>query len=48
MNSRNWSRSVITMCLAVAIVCTYSMVALAADQKASGELSVVGEASVSR
>jgi hypothetical protein len=46
MNSRNWSRSVITMCLTVAIVCTYSMVALAADQKASGELSVVGEVSV--
>jgi hypothetical protein len=46
MNSRNWSRSVVTICLAVAIVCTYSMVALAAQQKPSGELSVVGEVSV--
>ncbi|MDQ3907058.1 MAG: FecR domain-containing protein [Acidobacteriota bacterium] len=46
MNSRNWSRSVVTLCLAVAIVCVYSMVALAAQQKASGELSVVGEVSV--
>jgi hypothetical protein len=46
MNSRNWSRSVVTICLAVAILCTYSMVALAAQQKPSGELSVVGEVSV--
>jgi hypothetical protein len=46
MNSRNWSRSVVTVCLAVAILCTYSMVALAAQQKSSGELSVVGEVSV--
>jgi hypothetical protein len=46
MNSRNWSRSLVTMCLAVAMVCTYSMVALAGQQKASGEMSVVGEVSV--
>ena len=46
MNSRNWSRSVVTVCLAVAILCVYSMVALAAPQKPAGELSVVGEVSV--
>jgi hypothetical protein len=46
MNSRNWSRSVVTVCLAVAILCAYSMVALAAPQKPAGELSVVGEVSV--
>ena len=46
MNSRNWSRSVVTIGLAVAILCTYTMVALAAQQKPSGELSVVGNVSV--
>lgn len=47
MNSRNWSRTVVTIGLAVAIVCAYSMVALAApQQQPSGELSVVGEVSV--
>lgn len=46
MNSRTWSRTAVTLCLAVAIVCTYSMVALAAQQQAAGELSVVGEVSV--
>src|SRR5215212_6625848 len=47
MNSRNWSRSVVVTCLAVAIVCTYSMVGLAAQQmKPTGDLSVVGEVSV--
>ena len=47
MNSRNWGRTAISLSLAVAIVCTYSMVALAAPQAApSGELSVVGEVTV--
>ncbi len=47
MNSRNWGRTAISFSLAVAIMCTYSMVALAAQQTApSGELSVVGEVTV--
>ena len=46
MNSRNWGRMAISLSLAVAIVCTYSMVALAAQQGPSGELSVVGEVTV--
>ena len=47
MNSRNWGRTAISLSLAVAMVCTYSMVALAAPQAgSSGELSVVGEVTV--
>ena len=47
MNSRNWGRTAISLSLAVAMVCTYSMVALAAPQAGpSGELSVVGEVAV--
>ena len=46
MNSRTWSRTALTLCLAVTIACTYSMVALAGQQSASGELSVVGEVTV--
>lgn len=50
MISRNWSRTPISMALAVAILCTYSMVALAAPQQGqagpTGDLSVVGEVSV--
>lgn len=48
MISRNWSRMAISLCLTVAILSTFSMVALAAQgqQSASGELSVVGEVSV--
>lgn len=47
MNSRNWGRTAISFSLAVAIVCSYSMVALAAQQTApSGELSVVGDVTV--
>jgi hypothetical protein len=47
MNSRNWGRTAVSLSLAVAILCTYSMVALAAQQTApSGELSVVGEVTV--
>jgi hypothetical protein len=46
MNSRNWGRSAISLCLAIAVVCTYSMVALAAQSSPSGELTVVGEVTV--
>lgn len=47
MISRNWSRMPIALCLAVAILSMYSMVALAAPQQGpSGDLSVVGEVSV--
>src|SRR5881275_33130 len=49
MTSRTWSRTPITLALAIAILCTYSMVALAAPQGQTGptgDLSVVGEVSV--
>jgi hypothetical protein len=50
MTSRTWSRKPISLALALAIVCTYSMVALAAPQQGqtgpTGDLSVVGEVSV--
>ena len=47
MNSRTWSRAALSLSLAVTVLCTYSMVALAAPQTApSGELSVVGQVSV--
>ncbi len=49
MISRNWSRMAISLCLTIAILSTFSMVALAADAQSaapSGELSVVGEVSV--
>jgi len=50
MTSRTWSRTPISLALAFAILCTYSMVALAAPQNGqtgpTGDLSVVGEVSV--
>lgn len=49
MTSRTWSRTPITLALALAILCTYSMVALASPQQGqgpTGDLSVVGEVSV--
>ncbi len=48
MISRTLSRTAITLSLSVAILCVYSMVALAApgQQGASGQLSVNGEVSV--
>ena len=47
MISRNWSRTSITLALALAILSTYSMVALAAPQQGpTGDLSVVGEVTV--
>jgi hypothetical protein len=48
MISRTWSRAAFSLSLAVAVLCTYSMVGLAAPQQTapSGELSVVGQVSV--
>src|SRR5204862_4375382 len=49
MTSRTWSRTPITLSLALAILCTYTMVALAVPQGQAGptgDLSVVGEVSV--
>ena len=50
MTSRNWSRTPITLGLALAILCTYTMVGFAAPQQGqtgpAGDLSVVGEVSV--
>ena len=49
MTSRTWSRTPISLALALAILCTYSMVGLAAQQGQAGptgDLSVVGEVSV--
>lgn len=47
MTSRTWSRTPITLALALAILCSYSMVALASPQQGpTGDLSVVGEVSV--
>src|SRR2546423_2709324 len=49
MISRTWSRTPITLSLALAILCTYSMAVLAAPQGQTGptgDLSVVGEVSV--
>ena len=47
MISRTWSRTAITLSLSVAILCVYSMVALAAGQQTpSGQLTVNGEVTV--
>ncbi|MDT5294995.1 MAG: hypothetical protein QOJ76_1875, partial [Acidobacteriota bacterium] len=49
MTSRTWSRTPITLALALAILSTYSMVGLARQQGQTGptgDLSVVGEVSV--
>ena len=42
MNSKLWIRNAVTMCLLVALVATYSMVALASDGKNAGELVITG------
>lgn len=42
MNSKLWIRKAISSCLMVALLATYSMVALASTDKVSGELSVSG------
>jgi hypothetical protein len=43
MNSKLWIRKALSMCLCVAILATYSMVALAGPGKAAGELAVSGK-----
>ncbi|MEP6945708.1 MAG: hypothetical protein ABJA02_07305 [Acidobacteriota bacterium] len=42
MNSKLWIRKTVSSCLMVAMLATYSMVALASDVKATGELEVFG------
>jgi hypothetical protein len=43
MNSKLWIRKALSMCLSVALLATYSMVALAGPGKAAGELTVSGK-----
>ena len=43
MNSKIWIRKALSTCLAVAILATYSMVALAGTDKIAGELLVTGK-----
>src|SRR5215203_5764692 len=43
MNSKLWIRKALSMCLSVAILATYSTVALAGPGKAAGELAVSGK-----
>ena len=43
MNSKLWIRKALSLCLCVAILATYSMVALAGPGKAAGELTVTGK-----
>lgn len=42
MNSKLWIQKALTMCSLMAVIATYSMVALASAGKASGELLVTG------
>ena len=43
MNSKLWNRKALSLCLCVAILATYSMVALAGPRKVAGELTVSGK-----
>jgi len=43
MNSKLWIRKALSLCLSVAILATYSMVALAIPGKVAGELTVSGK-----
>ena len=43
MNSKVWIRKALSMCLVVATLATYSMVALAGSERVAGELSVSGK-----
>ena len=43
MNSKVWIRKALSMCLVVATIATYSMVALAGLERVAGELSVSGK-----
>src|SRR5690349_3337548 len=42
MHSKLWIRRALSTCLCVAILATYSMVALANSPKVAGELTVIG------
>jgi hypothetical protein len=42
MNSKLWVRRALSTCLMIAIVATYSMVALAGSERIAGELTVTG------
>jgi len=42
MNSKLWIRRAVSTCLTVAILATYSMVALAGSERIAGELTVTG------
>ena len=46
MNSKLWIKKALSTCSMVAILATYSMVALAAEGKASGELTFSGASTV--
>lgn len=45
MNSKLWIRKALSMCLAVVIITTYSMVALAGSEKVAGEIMISGNIS---
>ncbi len=43
MNSKVWFRKALSMCLVVATIATYSMVALAGSERVAGELLITGK-----
>lgn len=43
MNSKAWTNKALSMCLIVATIATYSMVALAGTEKVAGELLITGK-----
>jgi len=47
MKSKLWIRHALTMCLMVAMIATYSMVALASDSKTAGEIVITGNTETS-
>jgi hypothetical protein len=46
MNSKTWIKKGLTACLSVAILATYSMIALAAQGNAVGDLTIIGKSGV--
>ena len=46
MNSKTWIKKGLTACLSVAILATYSMIALAAQGSAVGDLTITGKSGV--
>jgi hypothetical protein len=46
MNSKTWIKKGLTACLSVAILATYSMIALAAQGNAVGDLTITGKSGV--